>query len=151
MIRRALVLDANILIRAVLGQRVRQLIVDHASEVVFFAPDVAFEEAGRYLPDLLRKRGMNPDAAFDTLAALERMVRRVDASLYQALEKEALARIGPRDADDWPALACALLLDCPVWTEDTDFFGTGIATWITSRVAIYMSAQEPSEFEGRPA
>lgn len=35
----AIVLDANILIRAVLGQRVRQLIQAHAAAVEFFAPD----------------------------------------------------------------------------------------------------------------
>jgi hypothetical protein len=53
------------------------------------------------------------------------------------------ALIGERDADDWPALACALLLDCPVWTEDADFFGTGVATWTTSRVKLYLSPDEP--------
>ncbi|WP_402468401.1 PIN domain-containing protein [Isoptericola aurantiacus] len=36
----------------------------------------------------------------------------------------ALARIEKRDTDDWPFLAVALLLDCPVWTEDNDFFGS---------------------------
>ena len=50
-----------------------------------------------------------------------------------------LARISERDADDWPALACALVLRCPVWTEDADFFGTGVATWTTSRVRLYLS------------
>ncbi len=33
---RAIVLDANILIRAVLGKRVRELIVDNANSVQFF-------------------------------------------------------------------------------------------------------------------
>ena len=35
---RAIVLDANILIRAVLGKRVRELIVDNAGRVQFFLP-----------------------------------------------------------------------------------------------------------------
>lgn len=35
---RQLVLDANILIRAVLGRRVRQIITDHAEHASFFAP-----------------------------------------------------------------------------------------------------------------
>jgi len=39
---KAIVLDANILIRAVLGQRVRQLLLEHAPNVKFFAPDVAY-------------------------------------------------------------------------------------------------------------
>jgi predicted nucleic acid-binding protein len=45
MTQRAIVLDANILIRAVLGQRVRQLIIDHVADVSFFAPDAAYAEA----------------------------------------------------------------------------------------------------------
>ncbi|MBK6595685.1 MAG: nucleotide-binding protein, partial [Burkholderiales bacterium] len=24
-----------------------------------------------------------------------------------------------------------------VWTEDADFFGTGVATWTTDRIALY--------------
>ena len=39
---KAIVLDANILIRAVLGQRVRQLLLEHAQNVKFFALDVAY-------------------------------------------------------------------------------------------------------------
>jgi hypothetical protein len=40
-IQRRLVLDANILIRAVLGRRVREVILDHADRAAFFAPEVA--------------------------------------------------------------------------------------------------------------
>jgi predicted nucleic acid-binding protein len=53
-----IVLDANILIRAVLGRRVRQLVELYADQGVrFFAPDVAFTDAEKYLPILLKKRG----------------------------------------------------------------------------------------------
>ena len=141
MTQRAIILDANILIRAVLGQRVRQLIIDHVADVSFFAPDAAYAEAREHLPPLLEKRGVNVAAALSTLDALESVVRTIDAELYQPLEQQALARIGERDPDDWPALACALLLNCPVWTEDADFFGTGVATWTTSRVKLYLAPQ----------
>jgi predicted nucleic acid-binding protein len=39
-----------------------------------------------------------------------------------------------RDVEDWPVAAVALMLSVPVWTEDRDFFGSGIATWTTDRV-----------------
>jgi predicted nucleic acid-binding protein len=45
-----------------------------------------------------------------------------------------------RDPDDWPIVAVALLLDFPIWTEDQDFFGTGVATWTTDRVELYLRA-----------
>jgi len=52
---------------------------------------------------------------------------------------EALARISERDPDDWPILATALVMGCPIWTEDHDFFGTGVPTWTTSRVELYFN------------
>jgi PIN domain len=30
------------------------------------------------------------------------------------------------------------MLQIPVWTEDQDFFGTGLATWTTDRVELYL-------------
>jgi len=46
-----IVLDANILIRAVLGRRVRQIIEAYAAQGVhFYTPDVAFDDARKYLP-----------------------------------------------------------------------------------------------------
>ena len=52
---KSIVLDANILIRAVLGKRVRELIVSNASTVQFFAPDVAYADARKSLPAVLEK------------------------------------------------------------------------------------------------
>ncbi|MDR1188090.1 MAG: hypothetical protein LBK95_11655 [Bifidobacteriaceae bacterium] len=51
----------------------------------------------------------------------------------------AMARIGRRDPADWPVLAAALALGCPIWTEDADFFGVGVATWVTALVEIYLA------------
>jgi predicted nucleic acid-binding protein len=57
--------DANILIRAVLGRRVRQLIDTYAGQGVrFFAPDVAFDDAEKYLPSLLKKTMQAPRRLF---------------------------------------------------------------------------------------
>jgi predicted nucleic acid-binding protein len=51
-----IVLDANILIRAVFGRRVRQLIESYSvKRVRFVAPEISFEDAQRYLPLLLKK------------------------------------------------------------------------------------------------
>lgn len=136
---KALVLDANILIRAVLGQRVRNLIFTHAATVRFYAPDVAYADARHYLPGLLAKRGIDALPALDVLDRLETLVPPLEAALYESARADALRRIAARDADDWPVLACALILDCPVWTEDADFFGTGVATWTSDRVGLYLT------------
>lgn len=136
---KAIVLDANILIRAVLGKRVRELILDNAATVKFFAPDVAYADARKYLPALLKKRGVDASAAMHVLDCLESIVQPIDAELYEGMHQQALQRIAVRDADDWPVLACSMTLDCPVWTEDADFFGTGVATWTSDRIALYLA------------
>lgn len=138
MSKKAIVLDANILIRAVLGSRVQSIIIENAKSVRFFTPAVAFDDARKYLPALLEKRGIDGAAALKVLDALEAVVQPLEAELYDSFQREALERIAVRDADDWPVLACALAIGCPVWTEDADFFGAGIATWTTDRVEIYL-------------
>jgi predicted nucleic acid-binding protein len=50
-----IVLDANILIRAILGRRVRQLLETYAAQGFrFVALEVAFTDAEKYLPSLLK-------------------------------------------------------------------------------------------------
>ena len=139
MSNRAIVLDANILIRAVLGKRVRELILENAATVKFFSPDVAYADARKYLPALLEKRGVQSAAAMAVLDTLESIVQPLDFDLYADPQQQALQRIAMRDADDWPVLACTMTIDCPVWTEDADFFGTSVATWTSDRVALYLA------------
>jgi len=59
----------------------------------------------------------------------------------------ALSRIGARDPDDWPVVACALLLNCPIWTEDRDFFGVGVPIWTTALVELYFTDPDPGSAE----
>ena len=138
--RKGLVLDANILMRAVLGRRVRELLEAYEDVATFYSPDVCFEDARHYLPQVFEKRGLNPQSGLSVLAQLTDLVESVDQSLYGEYERLARERIEIRDADDWPVVALALLLDLPIWTEDQDLFGSGVATWTTDRVELYLKA-----------
>lgn len=140
MSNKAIVLDANILVRAVLGKRVRELILENLASVKFFSPEVAYADARKYLPALLEKRGVDGAVAMLVLSELEHVVQPIELELYAGMQQQALQRIAARDADDWPVLACAMAIGCPVWTEDVDFFGTGIPIWTTDRVAYYFAA-----------
>jgi predicted nucleic acid-binding protein len=123
-----LVVDANILIRAVLGVRVRSLIVKYGALVDLFAPDTAWAEAREHLPEILRKRGVPVEAGVSLLNSLEEIVQPVEFETYGSFEPVARTRLASRDPDDWPVLATALALASPIWTEDSDFFGAGVAT-----------------------
>jgi predicted nucleic acid-binding protein len=137
-----IVLDANILIRAVLGRRVLRLLEKYSGVGMrFLAPDSAFWEAHKHLPRLLEKIGKPASKATDVLEFVQRFVESVDRESYVSHEHDAKSRLSARDEDDWPVLALALALDCPIWTEDMDFFGTGCAIWTTSRVEIFLESQ----------
>jgi len=134
---KGLVLDANILIRAVLGKRVRSILEKYEDSAEFYTPDVCFEEAREHLPAILESRGIEWHSG---LAVLRNRAAgsACRSGAYQELERAARDRIGVRDIDDWPVVALAILLVIPIWTEDQDFFGSGIATWTTDRVELYL-------------
>jgi predicted nucleic acid-binding protein len=134
-----LVLDANILIRAVFGSRVLSLLRKYADRMEFLAPDTAFQEAREHLPRILERRNVQLAPAFAMLELVATLVQTIEIEAYSRFESVAGERIGRRDEDDWPILASALALDCPIWTEDTDFFGCGVATWTTDRVELFLA------------
>jgi predicted nucleic acid-binding protein len=135
---RALVVDANILVRAVLEKRVREVIERYAGQASFFVPDAAYAEAEQHLPALVIKRGGDPAKALAFLRSLAGLVDLIGSEVYGEFKAEARERLGQRDPEDWPTLASALAIGCPIWTEDTDFFGCGVATWTSSRVEMFL-------------
>ena len=137
-----IVLDANILIRAVLGKRVRRLLETYSTRRIrFYAPEVAYADAAKYLPALLIKRGKSETDVPAALAYLQSLIEPISQEAYGLFEAEARQRLRGRDEEDWPVLAAALSLSCAIWTEDTDFFGTGVAVWTSDRVEIFLKEQ----------
>jgi len=116
----------------------------HVCRKAFFTPEAGVSEATSLLPTILKQRGTPaPDAirrANELLAIVWSYVRVVQFSDYRAHEAAARRRLAGRDESDWPYLALAMALDCPLWTEDRDFFGTGIATWTSDLVEIYLES-----------
>lgn len=138
--RKRLVLDANILLRAVFGIRVRNLLETYEDSVSFYAPDICFTDARRYIPSIVEKRRIDPGPGILVLNHLSRLVEVVGRALYEEFEASARERMISRDEEDWPIVATSLLLKCPIWTEDRDFFGSGVSTWSTETVDLYLRA-----------
>ena len=101
---------------------------------------MAFDDAERYLPKLLERFGKSTEHLPEALEYLRFAIEPVSEELYGIFEEDARLRLRGRDEEDWPVLATALALGCPLWTEDADFFGTGIAVWTTGRVEILFKA-----------
>ncbi|TLY48265.1 MAG: PIN domain-containing protein [Gammaproteobacteria bacterium] len=132
-----LVLDANILIRAVLGSKVRDLLIANRETTDFFTPDVCWADAVKYLPVIFKKRQLPSNPALTLLDNLKKIIQIADEEIYKINSKEAQKRMKDRDIDDWPIAATALALDCAIWTEDKDFFGSGFSTWTTDKIHIF--------------
>ena len=92
---KGLVLDANVLIRAVLGKRVRSILEKYEDSAEFYTPDVCFEEAREHLPAILEIRGIERHSGLAVLREIELLVQPVDRELYQEHERAA-ARYTPR-------------------------------------------------------
>ena len=84
--RKGLVLDANILIRAVFGQRVRQILETYEDVAGFWSPDACFHDARKYIPDLSARRG------FD--ASIGRSVLGRPVPIQRRHGQRARARVG---------------------------------------------------------
>ncbi len=121
-----------------MGIKARVLLEAYEDVAAFYRPDVCFGDARKYIPNLASHRGFDPDPALRVLDQIGRIVEFVDKSLYEEFEDTARSRIATRDVADWPIVATALVLDAPIWTEDQDFFGTGVATWTSDRVELYL-------------
>lgn len=78
---RGIVLDANILIRAALGRRVRALLEAYEDSVAFYTPDVCFDDAREYIPRLFGGRGDDPETGMAVLDQIGLLVQPVDEAL----------------------------------------------------------------------
>jgi hypothetical protein len=90
-------------LRAVFGQRVRQILEAYENVAGFCSPDVCFQDARKYIPDLSGRRGFDPAAGLSVLEEIGRMAEPIDRSLYEDFENLARERVLTRDQDDWPS------------------------------------------------
>ncbi len=104
--------------------------------------DAAKEVAGKAGPPL--ERAME---VYERLGNLAQELPLPACGKHEAAARERIARV---HLDDWLVIACALSLECLIWTEDRDFFGVGVPTWTTDRVELYLTNAEPPKIEKTP-
>lgn len=140
-----LVLDANIIIRSVLGNKVRNYLIEHNEKIDFITPDLCVNEAEKYLPAIFKKNRLPVNTSLEVLNYVKTLFQIIDHDIYQERITEAQRRMRSKDLDDWPVVATALLFNCPIWTEDKDFFGVGIPTWTTDQIHIFFNSINAKE------
>lgn len=140
-----LVVDANILVAELIRQRGQELIV-HLELELYMAEkawDEACHELSKRIAKMVQKGIFSQDAGqnllVNAIALAEAKVSLIPHEVYAALETTARARI-PRDPDDWPTVALALVLSAAIWTSDNDFLGCGLPTWTTDTLLVHLAA-----------
>ena len=143
-----LVVDTSVLVGELLRASGRARLGDERLEL--FLPERMWHETAVELPRrvaaFVRQRGLHRDLgdqlAAACRAAVEANVVILDEAIYSALEDEARAR-SLRDPRDWPVVASAIALGAAVWTNDNDFLGTGVATWTTETLQLWLQRGGP--------
>ena len=138
-----LVVDTSVLVGELLRAKGRQRLGDDRLEL--FLPERIWTEATVELPRRAaafgRSRQLRSEIVEELTSVCLGTVRAnitvIDKAVYAAAEDEALAR-SRRDPDDWPAVACALALSAGIWTNDNDYLGTGVPTWTTETLQIWL-------------
>ncbi|WP_298961631.1 PIN domain-containing protein [uncultured Methylobacterium sp.] len=126
-----LVIDTNIILSVVLGQRSRTVFEHVLSSRNVAASARSAEEVLHVLRDLKGLRENVIDEAEALLAGLVVVeASRYDGSLDEAavILRHAVASRNGSTADAH-VLACAWLLDADIWSHDRDFAGTGWPSW----------------------
>lgn len=144
-----LVVDTNVLVGELLRATGRERLGDDRLEL--FLPERMWGETQIELPRRItafaRRRKLDTGIAGELtalcLAAIDANVVIVDEAVYSAAEDEARAR-SLRDPGDWPVVACALVLSGAVWTNDGDFLGSGVPTWTTETLQLWLD-RNPEE------
>jgi predicted nucleic acid-binding protein len=135
------------LVAEALRARGRALIAHPRLE--FYVTDDALEEAQyelRRRVAVLVRRGQLDDAEAadllnDALSVINDWIGIVSRDLFAEHMAAARRRI-PRDPSDAPSVALALALECGIWTADRDFFGCGVAVWVTDTLLAHLQALE---------
>lgn len=144
-----LVVDTSVLVGELLREAGRDRMAD--ARLQLYLPERMMAEAQHEAPlrvaALARKRGIPQPDADDLvrlcLAAVEANVTVIDEAVYAAREDEARSR-SLRDPDDWPVVACALALSADIWTVDSDLLGTGVPTWTTQSLHVWLQRNPAS-------
>jgi predicted nucleic acid-binding protein len=122
--------DANVLLSAATGRAALKVFTHSHLEVV--STSLNIKEVWEYLPVMASKYHISLElleSQFQLLA-----VREYEPKDYQGSLAMAHRKMGKRDPDDIDLLALSLELEIPLWSNDSDFSGTGIEWYTTAQL-----------------
>jgi predicted nucleic acid-binding protein len=126
-----LIVDANVLLGAVLGESLGLLSDIATAGSVLLVPQPMMRETQLIAAD--KKRVPVADA-YARLQRIETMVTALEPMHYEHQESHARERLTDAGQKDWPLLAASLALEAPIWSNDKHLWGTGVTLWRTRNI-----------------
>lgn len=123
-----LVLDANIMVSALMGRSFPLLVALDERGVRLMAAIHQIAETRRVLHD---KSSYTPEEVEERMADLIAVVMPLHPTLYDKHEERARSCLLERAQPDWPVLAACYETSSAAWSHDQDLFGSGVAVWST--------------------
>ena len=127
-----LAVDAQILIRALLPSRTREIFQAFRGRVRLVTTEGKIAEVKRWLPSIARKRGLDADLLMSAVVSLP--VDVIPETRFQKQIKAAQEQIGDRDPTDVDLLALALAENIPIWSDDRDFEDSSAQVYKTEAI-----------------
>lgn len=112
-----IVVDANIILSALLGGKSSSILFD--SRFQFVTAEFTIYEVKKYLPKLSRKLNISRKNLEEILGKLPLLI--YERSFYKGKIKKAREVIGEIDKKDTDILALSLKFETYLWSQDKDF------------------------------
>ncbi len=137
-----LVVDANVVISALLSSAGKSRALLVRSEFDLHSPKILLDELGEHQTEILEKSGLS-DLEFGI--ALSQIFTNIGLSPASEYGKfmETAVQISP-DIDDAHYLALALHLDCPVWSNDKRLKKQHVVTVYSTHELVRMLEPAPA-------
>ncbi|MGM0405442.1 MAG: PIN domain-containing protein [Thermoplasmatota archaeon] len=116
-----IVVDANIIISALIGGSSREILFDHRYR--FLTTKFTLKEVEKYIPTIAEKSGTEKRFVKETLGLIPLSIK--EKKFYEGSLSEAKDMIGKIDEKDVEILALAIDTNNYLWSEDKDFEESG--------------------------
>ena len=113
-----LVVDTNIVLAGLLRPSVTQEILLSRQNRLFL-PEYSLREIEKHSEEFMKRMGKTRREFEMALFTIISNVKIMPHEEYESLEQKALSLCPEKHRDDWPFIALALKLNCPLWSNDS--------------------------------
>lgn len=126
-----IVIDTNILISAIVKNGfTRDFIINKGPNFEFLTPAYIVSEVNKHKKEIIKKANIDEEQFYFILKIIFKYINVINPIFYSDYLFKAKELI--EHTNDVPFLACALALDCPIWSNDKHFQKQNIVKVLTT-------------------